>query len=368
MSLADRLKKNSKIKDTALIGKSKIFNQKDMIPTQVPMINVALSGDMFGGFQAGLTMWAGPSKHFKTMFTLVCAKAFQDKHPDGVILWYDSEFGSPPDYFESAGIDLERVVHTPVTDIEELKEDISNQLRGIERGDHVCICIDSVGNLASRKEVDDAIDGKNVVDMTRAKQLKSLFRIVTPHLTTKNIPMFVVNHTYKTLEMYSKDVVGGGTGSMYSSDNVYIIGRRQEKEGKELLGYDFVIKVEKSRFVKEGSQIPISVRFEGGIIQWSGLLDVALAGGYVIKPSNGWFQRSNPKTGEVLEEEKHRRAQTNSKEFWELVLEKTDFADYVKSVYKLSVGALITDDTSTEPEVMTFDDEEEVNFDEVSES
>jgi hypothetical protein len=163
-------------------------------------------------------------------------------------------------------------------------------------------------------------------------------------------------------------VVSHNTGSMYSSDNVYIIGRRQEKEGKELLGYDFVIKVEKSRFVKEGSQIPISVRFEGGIIQWSGLLDVALAGGYVIKPSNGWFQRSNPKTGEVLEEEKHRRAQTNSKEFWELVLEKTDFADYLKSVYKLSVGALITDDTSTEPEVMTFDDEEEVNFDEVSES
>lgn len=361
MSLADKLKKNSKIKDTDFIGKSKIFGQKDMITTQVPMMNVALSGSIDGGFQSGLTMWAGPSKHFKTMFTLVCAKAFQDKYPDGVILWYDSEFGSPPDYFEAAGIDLDRVVHTPITDIEELKEDISNQLSGIERGDRVCICIDSVGNLASKKEVDDAIDGKNVVDMTRAKSLKSLFRIVTPHLTLKNIPMFVVNHTYKTLELYSKDVVGGGTGSMYSSDNVYIIGRRQEKEGKEIVGYDFVIKVEKSRFVREGSQIPISVRFDGGIIQWSGLLDVAMAGGYVIKPNQGWYQRANPATGEVLEDGKHRAKDTNTKEFWALVFEKTDFADFIQKSYKITTGKLIDEGESEEntvEEVLTFEEEE----------
>jgi len=300
-----------------------------------------LSGSIDGGFTPGLTMFAGPSKHFKTMFTLVCAKAFLDKYEDGVILWYDSEFGSPPEYFEAAGIDIDRVVHTPITDIEELKSDIANQLKNIERDDNVMIAIDSVGNLASRKEVEDAENEKVVVDMTRAKQMKSLFRIITPHLSLKNIPLIAVNHTYKTLEMYSKDVVGGGTGSMYSSDNVYIIGRRQEKDGKEIVGYEFVIKVEKSRYVREGSQIPIMVKFEGGIERYSGLLEVALEGGYVIKPKMGWYQRANPETGETLEEKNHRQKDTLSKEFWTLVFESTDFANYIENRFKISVGNLI---------------------------
>lgn len=154
-------------------------------------------------------------------------------------------------------------------------------------------------------------------------------------------------------------IASHNTGSMYSSDNVYIIGRRQEKEGKEIVGYDFVIRVEKSRFVREGSQIPISVRFDGGIIQYSGLLDVAMAGGYVVKPSNGWFQRANPETGEVLEEEKHRRSDTNTKDFWNMVFEQTNFAEYIESVYKVSTGKLISEteesDESASP-VIEFDE------------
>jgi hypothetical protein len=106
------------------------------------------------------------------------------------------------------------------------------------------------------------MEGKSVGDMSRAKQIKSLFRMVTPHLTMKNIPMVVVNHTYKTLELYSKDVVGGGTGSYYSADNIFILGRQQEKDGTELLGYNFIINVEKSRYVREKAKIPVTVKFD----------------------------------------------------------------------------------------------------------
>ena len=90
------------------------------------------------------------------------------------------------------------------------------------------IVIDSIGNLASKKEVEDALDQKSVADMSRAKQIKSLFRMVTPHLTLKDIPTVVVNHTYKEIGMFPKDIVGGGTGSYYSADNIYILGRQQE--------------------------------------------------------------------------------------------------------------------------------------------
>ena len=94
-SLLDKLKKNSSIKDSAILSKSKFFTEKDMVPTDVPMINVALSGKLDGGIIPGLTMWAGPSKHFKTAFSLLMAKAYMDKYKDAVLLFYDSEFGTP---------------------------------------------------------------------------------------------------------------------------------------------------------------------------------------------------------------------------------------------------------------------------------
>jgi len=210
MSILEKIKKNSTIKDTAILAQSKFFTKKDMIPTTIPVINVALSGRLDGGLTPGLTMWAGPSKHFKTAFSLLMARAYLDKYEDAALLFYDSEFGTPQSYFDAFGIDTERVVHTPVTDVEQLKFDIMQQLQNIERGERVMIVIDSIGNLASKKEVEDALDQKSVADMSRAKQMKSLFRMVTPHLTLKDIPMVVVNHTYKEIGMFPKDIVGGG--------------------------------------------------------------------------------------------------------------------------------------------------------------
>ena len=205
MSLRDRLLKSSTIDMTSTLEDSTVFQKKDMIATSVPMINVALSGQVDGGLSAGVTMIAGPSKHFKTAFALLMAKAYLDKYDDAVVLLYDSEFGSPQDYFKSFDIDLKRVIHTPITDFEELRHDMSVQLEEIKRDDHVMVLIDSIGNLPSRKEVQDAIEkDASPADFTRAKVNKSFFRIVTPKLNLKNIPMVVINHTYKTMEMYSK--------------------------------------------------------------------------------------------------------------------------------------------------------------------
>ena len=339
MSLLDKIKKNSTIKDSAILSKSKFFTDKDLIPTAIPMINVALSGRLDGGFTPGLTMWAGPSKHFKTAFSLLMAKAYMDKYPEAVLLFYDSEFGTPQAYFDTFGIDRDRVLHTPLTDIEQLKFDVMKQLEGIERNERVMILLDSIGNLASKKEVEDALEGKSVADMSRAKQVKSLFRMVTPHLSIKDIPMVVVNHTYKTMELYAKDVVGGGTGSYYSADNIYILGRQQEKEGTEIVGYNFIINVEKSRHVKEKSKIPVNVTFDGGINKYSGLLDIALEGNFVQKPSNGWYAKVDQETGELGDKKRYDATQTE--EFWSDLLESATFKEYVRKKYEIAYGNIM---------------------------
>lgn len=348
MSLKDKLIKNSTIEMTSTLTDSKIYTKKDVIPTPVPMINVALSGSIDGGITPGLTMLAGPSKHFKTGFALLMASAFLKKYKEGVVLFYDSEFGTPQDYFNTFKIPFDNVVHTPITDIEELKFDIMQQMKSLDRKDQVMIIIDSIGNLASKKEVEDALDGKSVADMTRAKQLKSLFRMITPHLTLKDIPMVVINHTYKEIGLYPKDIVGGGTGSYYGSDNIWILGRQQDKDDKEIKGYHFVINVEKSRYVKEKSKIPITISYEGGINRWSGLLDVAIDGGYIVKPKAGWYATVNQETGEVNTPSRRASDIVDNKDFWIQMFQETDFASYIESKYKMSMGSIIEDEEAEE--------------------
>lgn len=346
-ALRDRILKNSTIKDTSILTTSKFFQPKDYINCGVPMIDTALSGEVDGGLTAGILMIAGPSKHFKTGFALLMATTFLKKHPDGIILFYDSEFGSPLSYFESYGIPSDSVVHTPIQNVEQAKHDMMNQLENLTDQDKVLIMVDSIGNLASKKEVEDALEGKSVADMTRAKALKSLFRMITPHLTMKNIPFVAINHSYKTIEMYSKDVVGGGTGAYYSADDIWIVGRQQEKDGKELQGFNFIINIEKSRTVKEKSKIPITITFEDGIHRWSGLFDLAVEFGILYSEKQGWYKlKGAPDSASAF----RRGDVENDGDFWRDIFSTTDMKKQIKNKYKLQTDRVMLEDTPKEKE------------------
>lgn len=344
MSLINKIKKNSTLKHTSVLSESILFNEKDMIPTNVPVLNVALSGQLDGGFIPSVTIWAGESKRFKSLFSLLMVKAYLNKYPDAIVIFYDSEFGTPKAYFESLNLPKDQILHCPITNVEQLKFDLVKQLDLIERGDKVIVVVDSLGNLASKKEVEDALDEKSTQDMSRARMIKSVFRIITPILTLKDIPLIVVNHVYKEQgTMYPKDIMSGGTGPMLSADNVYIIGRQQEKDGTEIVGYNFIINVEKSRFVKEKSKIPITVSFESGISKWSGLMDIALELGFVVKPNSGWYSKVNQETGEV-EDKKYRLKDTENSDFWNPILNSEKFKEAVYNKYSVSAHKLIEDE------------------------
>jgi hypothetical protein len=163
--------------------------------------------------------------------------------------------------------------------------------------------------------------------------------------------MVVVNHTYKEQSLFPRDIVSGGTGSYYSSDSIWILGRQQEKDGTEVTGYNFIINIEKSRHVREKSKIPITVSFEGGISKWSGLLEVAEGGGYIRKPKVGWYEAINPKTGEVLSEKLLRAKDiVNNGEFWKMMFDKTDLAGYIKETYTVSNKTMLSEVPDPESE------------------
>lgn len=357
MSLLDKMKKTG-FKDVTSRTKlvkdavNDIFGE--LIPTNTPAFNIAISGKYDGGVGGGVVSIAGPSKHFKTLFCLLAASAYMNAHKDAIVLYYDSEGGASLEYLEMMNIDVDRVLHLPIKNVEELKFDIMQKLEAIDDKEKVFIMIDSIGNLASKKEMEDAINEKSVSDMTRAKALKSFFRMVTPYIKERNIPLYAVQHTYKTMDLYPVDIMSGGSGGVYSSDTVLIVGKRSVKDGKELLGHEFVLKAEKSRFIKEKSAIPVTVLFDGGLDTYSSIFEWACELGYINVPKMGWYTRTNvegDKNWRRKEIDKHKE------EFYGPIINDPAFKEGVENMYKL--GASKTLDIDRLEELMDEVDDEE---------
>lgn len=488
MSLMDKLKKSGTINVSSILSDSIYYMSKETTETGLPILNIALSGEIHGGVTSGVTVLSGESKVFKTMLGLYMVKAYLDKYDDAVFLFYDSEFGTPPEYFSSLGIDTDRTIHIPVASLDDIKFDFVSRIKEIERGDKVIALIDSIGNLASAREIKNAEEQNTAQDMSRAKDIKSFFRVITTPVNMKDIPCVVISHSYKEQgSMYPKTVVSGGclvagtkiymstgelknvedikegefvktrygdkrvthiwnpetledgnpeclkiifsdgykvtcskshkflspmqkwlradeltegttlllpdnastkvvditsvgtqpvydiavddaehyylengicshnSGVMYSANTVFIVTKAQEKKGTDVVGFNFTINVEKSRFVKEKSRLSFQVLYDSGISKYSGLMDIALDAGCVIKPSNGWYQRVNLETGEV-EEKKYRLADTNNDDFWEPILNSEKFENFVREKYHLGGKAMVQEGSAlSEPD-------EELNF------
>jgi RecA/RadA recombinase len=325
-------------------------DQKEYAPTCCPALNVALSGKFNGGLTSGITMLAGPSKNGKTLLGLVLSKAYLDKWPDACLVFLDSEAGSNAAYFDTFGIDKSRVIHIPVTNIEEIKFQTVNVLEELARGEKACFFFDSLGNTASKKELDDALSNVSKADMSRAKAIKSYFRIITPLLARKNIPFVCVNHTYSTQDMFPVDVMSGGQGPLLSANTVFFMGKAKEKDGKELSGFAFKVKVYKSRCIREGSVFSVLLDFERGIDTQSDLFDAALEGGFIVKSSNVSYMK-NEKYGD---QKKYRKADFMYKEpdglEWFDILNDEEFILYYEGKFSFGQPSEVIESDTTEEE------------------
>jgi RecA/RadA recombinase len=330
MSLLQRLKKKSKL-ESEVLSKSKFFKMTE-IPTAIPMLNLALSGKLDGGMSQGITMLAGDSRTYKTGFLIELALAFQKKYPKGIVLFYDSE-GSPLKYWEKAGIDMSRVLHCPIKTVEMLRNDLVSQLEELTEEDKVMVVVDSIGTLASAKETADAINDNAAADFTRAKAMNSMFRIVTPYLNQLGIPMVMIGAHYMTMELYPKRVYSGGKKLFLACDEVFFISRSQDKEGKELKGWQFTLTADKSRTVIEGAKFPIGIRYETGVDKYSGMFDIAVECGLIVQ-SGAWYQAIDLETGE-LDAKKSRRADIETVEYMERLLIEPKFIEFVSNKYTL---------------------------------
>lgn len=330
--------KNSSLKLARPLNSSILTEECEPIETDVPALNIAFSGKLDGGISPGFYQIAGPSKHFKTSFGLVAVASYLKKYDDAIVFFFDSEFGASMSYFDRFGITeemRERIIHLPFQNLEELKFELVKQLDSVERGEHVMIFIDSIGLSASKKEVEDALAEKSSQDMTRAKQLSSIARIITPVLSMKQLVCLAINHVYKTQEMFAKDVVSGGQKLELASQGILSISRSKEKDDDGVSGYTFNIKIMKSRFAREETRVPVTVTWDGGIHRWSGMAEIASKLGVIqegrISRSKGYM--FTKKDGTVIQEKDSDIDRADS--FWMTILAESNFRELVEAQYTM---------------------------------
>jgi len=141
--------------------------------------------------------------------------------------------------------------------------------------------LDSLGMLSTEKEITDALNDKQVRDMTKSQLVKGAFRMLTLKLGQANVPLLVTNHTYDVIGAYvpTKEM-GGGSGLKYAASTIIYLSKKKEKDGTEVVGNIIKAKTAKSRLSKENKDVEIRLYYdERGLDRYYGLLELGEIGG-----------------------------------------------------------------------------------------
>ena len=265
---------------------SDISDSEQYIDTGSLVFNGLVSGSIFGGVSSNkITAIAGESSTGKTFFSLAVAKNFLDSNPDAYTLYFDTESSITRALLDSRGIDTKRFVVINVVTIEEFRtkalKAVDKYLQmPIEDRKPCMFVLDSLGMLSTEKEITDALNDKQVRDMTKSQLVKGAFRMLTLKLGQANVPLIVTNHTYDVIGAYvpTKEM-GGGSGLKYAASTIIYLSRKKEKDGKEVVGNIIKAKTHKSRLSKENKQVEIRLYYdERGLDKYYGLLELGEIG------------------------------------------------------------------------------------------
>ena len=266
---------------------SNIDETETYVDTGSYIFNALVSGSIFGGVSGNkITAIAGESSTGKTFFSLAVVKNFLDSHPDGYCLYFDTEAAISKSLLESRGVDTTRLVVVRVVTIEDFRNkaikavDIYLKAPVDERKPCMFV-LDSLGMLSTDKEITDALNEKQVRDMTKSQLVKGAFRMLTLKLGQAKIPMIVTNHTYDVIGAYvpTKEM-GGGSGLKYASSTIVYLSKKKEKDGTDVVGNIIKAKTAKSRLSKENKVVEIRLFYdERGLDKYYGLLELGELGG-----------------------------------------------------------------------------------------
>ena len=273
---------------------NKIDDTERTIDTGSHIFNALVSGSVFGGVSGNkITAIAGETSTGKPFFSLAIVKNFLDQNPDGGVMYFDTESAITKNILTTRGMDLDRIGVINVVTIEQFRNralTVIDKYLGLPESDRkpMMFVLDSLVMLSTEKEIRDALDDKQVRDMTKSQLVKGAFRMLTLKLGQANVPLIVTNHTYDVIGAYvpTKEM-GGGSGLKYAASTIIYLSKGKEKDGTEIIGNIIKAKTYKSRLSKENKSVQIRLYYdERGLDRYYGLLDLAEKYNLVKKVGN----------------------------------------------------------------------------------
>lgn len=300
--------------------------EQEFISTGVATLNILFGGGIDKGIPVGkVSMIAADSSLGKSFIALKIAKNAQAKGKS--VILFDAEKAFNKALADNLGIQenemlviqetsLEKVTQQFMNIVDELGEDVKDTL----------FIIDSWNVLVTSKTIDDASAGNDKTDMTTAKKKNTLAKL----LLNSGATIFIINQVYDSLDAYSPAQIPGAKGVYFSSSSiVQATSKAKQKESDgEISGAIVTAMTRKGRFSREHSKLKYLINYDGGFNAFYGLLDIALEGGYVTKPSAGYYTRTH-----INEDKKLREKDIYTEEFWRPIFNDTDFKAYVEKAY-----------------------------------
>ncbi len=267
---------------------------KGYINTGCYVLNALVSGSIFGGIASNrITGFAGDPATGKSYLTYGLIKSFLDDNPEGRVVLFDSEIAIDLDDLRDRDIDVERLIMLYPTSLQEFRTQSTQIISGYAKmkpadRPKLLFALDSLSNMPSKKEMVDAEEAKDVADMTRAKTIRSIFRILSPLLGKYSIPMVVTNHTYDNImSMYGGKEIAGGGGMKFAASTIIQLSKAQDKDAdNSLKGLILTASLYKSRFTKTGKKAKMNLDFTKGLSRYFGLLEIAEKYGIFPKVGN----------------------------------------------------------------------------------
>lgn len=309
-----------------IISIENLEKDKNYISTGIHILDGLLSKSILkGGIPNNrITIIAGPKQTGKTFISLNIARNAQKMGYN--IVWIDTEYSIEKPDFDMYGIDTtdsDKFILIRTNIVEKIKMFMMTILDGLQKlkesGTDVSktiFFIDSIGMLSSEKEKEDTLKLSVKQDMTRAKQIKSLVRLITNDLGYLNIPLVATNHVYLTQDIFPQTIMSGGEGLYYAASVILLLSDAKLKTGQEdeldlgRSGSIITAKAAKNRLAKP-KKVKFEIDYSKGINPYKGLdffctpenfEKVGIAkvkkvidkstGEITYQPSNRWFVKS----------------------------------------------------------------------------
>ena len=263
-----------------IVSEGCISDITEYIPTGNYILNAAVTGSVFQGIPNNrITSISGDPSTGKTYLCLNIAREAQKK--GYYVYWFDTENTTDANQFKKFGVDTDKVIYSPVGTVMEFKSTITQVIdKLIEKKEQglqipkILFILDSLGMLASEKEYNDALAGEDKVDLTRPKQLRSIFRIITQKLGLIGGTFVYTNHVYQGTDMYAQTNQSGGKGGIYSASCILNLSKAKLKEGSDNTQTGIIVtaKPDKNRFVTPHT-VKFYISYVNGMNPYVGLED-----------------------------------------------------------------------------------------------